>query len=111
MFKQMTRQLAILAGAAATAVMLAGTAQATPQEDAFLNALRAQGFQLNPLTTPMYLTAGNRVCDYLRDGVPSTNAKNDIAALPGLNINDMLVSTLVTTAHQQLCPATATNEG
>jgi hypothetical protein len=99
---QLHRPFATLTGAAVAVVTSAAPAQADAQDD-YLKALADQGFQMDPLTTQTYIWAGNKACDDMRDGMPSA-ARRDIATMPGSNA--ALVSMVVNTAQQTLCPDT-----
>jgi Protein of unknown function (DUF732) len=107
----MYRPLVTLIGVAVALVTFAAPAQADAQGD-YLNALAGQGFQINPETTQLYISAGNRACVDMRNGMSTADAKRDIATIPvpnqhgTLGSNAALVSMVVHTAQQTLCPDT-----
>lgn len=98
---------ALLAAAAATATALvtAGTASATPEEDAYLATLaNTPGFTVNPFTSMLLVGAGNGYCADLRGGVPVDEVYGKAMAYPGAT--NVGARQMVDAAQQSLCPDT-----
>ncbi|MGH3971665.1 MAG: DUF732 domain-containing protein [Mycobacterium sp.] len=96
----MRRTLALLAGLAATAVIVAAPTHADPQSD-YLNALAGQGFELTAANTRRLVNFGNIACDDIRNGGEDL-AFRHLDSFPGTD--PARVQVVVSTAHAKLCP-------
>lgn len=92
--------LALFAGLAATAVIVAAPLHADPQSE-YLDALVAQGFDLTPARTQRLVNFGKIACDDIRNGGEDL-AFRHIDSFPGTD--PARVQIVVSTAHAKLCP-------
>ena len=96
----MRRVLALFAGLAATALMVAAPLHADPQSE-YLDALAAQGFELTPAKQQRLVNFGKIACDDIRNGGEDL-AFRHLDSFPGTNPDRVQI--VVSTAHQKLCP-------
>ncbi|MGH3530639.1 MAG: DUF732 domain-containing protein [Mycobacterium sp.] len=91
---------ALLAGFAATAVIVAAPVHADSQTD-YLRALEDQGIDLTPTNTRRLVNFGKIACDDIRAGGEGL-AFRHLDSFPGTD--PARVQIVVNTAHEKLCP-------
>lgn len=90
--------------AAATIIITAAPASATPEDD-YLGTLAATpGFTVNPFTSILLTNAGNAICTDLRGGATPEDAAQHQLSYPGSTI--ALTRLMVGAAQKTLCPDT-----
>ncbi|MGA8327992.1 MAG: DUF732 domain-containing protein [Mycobacterium sp.] len=97
--------LAIFATAGAALIGSAGVANASPQDDAYLAALRGVGLSWTPDTQPGLITEAHDVCSNLTWGwTPQAIANNLEARLGAQGVTGLEAATMVNAAHRIYCP-------
>ncbi|CPR78980.1 DUF732 domain-containing protein [Mycobacteroides abscessus] len=95
----MTPRLIALAAALSAAVVLASPAAA--DDDAYLDALSAQGFQVMWQSRPFLLGAGNGMCNDLNNGETPEQVAGH-SSYPNATPAQLLI--MATAAKKHLCP-------
>jgi hypothetical protein len=98
-------RLAILATAGAALLSSAGVAKASPQDDAYLAALRGVGLHWTPDTQPGLIKEAHDVCYNLTWGWTPQQIANDLEARLGAQgVTGVEAATMVNAAHRIYCP-------
>lgn len=97
--------LAVLATAGAAWVGSAGVANASPQDDAYLAALRGAGLHWTPGTQAGLIQEAQDVCYNLTWGWTPQRIANDLEArLGGQGVTESQAGAIVNSAHNIYCP-------
>jgi hypothetical protein len=98
-------RLAILATAGAALLSSAGVAHASPQDDAYLAALRGVGLTWTPDTQAGLIQEAHDVCNNLTWGWTPQQIANDLEARLGAQgVSGAEAATMVNAAHRIYCP-------
>ena len=97
--------LAILATAGAALIGSAGVANASPQDDAYLAALRGVGLSWTPATRAGLIQEARDVCYNLTWGWRPQQIANDLEARLGAQgVTGAEAASMVNAAHRIYCP-------
>ncbi len=97
--------LAILAMAGIAMIGSTGVANASPQDDAYLAALRGVGLHWTPDTQPGLIKEAHDVCYNLTWGWTPQRIANDLEARLGAQgVTGAEAATMVNSAHRIYCP-------
>jgi hypothetical protein len=97
--------LAVAAIGGAALIGSAGVANASPQDDAYLAALRGVGLHWTPGTQPGLIQEAHDVCYNLTWGWTPQRIANDLEArLGGQGVTGAEAATMVNAAHRIYCP-------
>ena len=97
--------LAILATGGAALIGSAGVANASPQDDAYLAALRGVGLSWGPGTQAALIQEAHDVCYNLTWGWSPQQIANDLEArLNAQGVTEAEAATMVNAAHRIYCP-------
>jgi hypothetical protein len=97
--------LAILATAGIALIGSAGVANASPQDDAYLAALRGVGLHWTPGTQAGLIQEAHDVCYNLTWGWTPQRIANDLEARLGAQgVTGIEAATMVNSAHRIYCP-------
>jgi hypothetical protein len=97
--------LAVLATAGAALIGSAGAANASPQDDSYLAALRGVGLSWTPDTQAGLIQEAHDVCYNLTWGWRPQRIANDLQARLGAQgVTEAEAATMVNAAHRIYCP-------